>query len=86
MVDRVSLSKLIDYVLRTDKGERTREREISNREDIKVSLSEAARVLEETNVEERDEKRVEEIKQQLEKGEYEVSNEKIKEGLERFFL
>ncbi|WP_461829327.1 flagellar biosynthesis anti-sigma factor FlgM [Aquifex sp.] len=87
MVDRVSLSKLIDYILRTDRrttGERNRTEE---REDIKVSLSRATQILESTKPEEEeDTKKVEEIKEQIRKGEYKVSEEKIKEGLERFFL
>ena len=86
MVDRVSLSKLIDYILQPNKGERKTDREVKDREDIKVSLSEAVRILENANVEENYKKKVEEIKEQVRKGEYEVSDEKIKEGLERFFL
>ena len=86
MVDRVSLSKLIDYVLQPNKGEQKTDREVKDREDIKVSLSEAARILENANVEENYKKKVEEIKEQVRRGEYEVSDEKIKEGLERFFL
>ena len=86
MVDRVNLSKLIDYILQPNKGERKADREVRDREDIKVSLSEAVRILENANVEENYKKKVEEIKEQIRKGEYEVNEEKIKEGLERFFL
>jgi len=86
MIDKVSLYKLIDAVLEPSKERRETEEKVKDREDIKVSLSEAIRVLESKNGEEHYEKKVEEIKEKVERGEYELSEEKIKEGLKRFFL
>ena len=86
MVDKVNLLKLIDYALQPSKRERKETAENKGREEIRVSLSKAVHILESTNVEESDRKKVERIKEQLERGEYEINEEKIKEGLERFFL
>jgi len=86
MIDKVSLYKLIDAVLEPSKERRETEERVKDREDIKVSFSEAIRVLESKNGEEHYEKKVGEIKEKVERGEYELSEEKIKEGLKRFFL
>lgn len=86
MIDKVSLYKLIDAVLQPSKERKETDEKVKDREDIKVSLSEAIRVLENRNGEEHYEKKVEEIKEKVERGEYELSEEKIKEGLKRFFL
>ena len=86
MIDKVSLYKLIDAVLEPSKERKETEEKVKDREDIKVSFSEAIRVLESKNGEEHYEKKVEEIKEKVERGEYELSEEKIKEGLKRFFL
>jgi len=86
MIDKVSLYKLIDVVLEPSKERRETDEKVKDREDIKVNLSEAIRILENKNGEEHYEKKVEEIKEKVERGEYELSEEKIKEGLKRFFL
>ncbi len=86
MVNRISLSRLIDYVLQPGKQERKENNEMKEREDIKVSLSKPVQILESKNIGKSDKQKIEEIKEQLKNGEYEVNEEKIKEGLERFFL
>ncbi len=86
MVNRVSLTRLIDYILQPGKQERKENNEAKEREDIKVSLSKTVQILESKNIGESDRRKIEEIKEQLRRGEYEVDDEKIKEGLERFFL
>ncbi|NPA32314.1 MAG: flagellar biosynthesis anti-sigma factor FlgM [Aquificae bacterium] len=85
MVDRVSLSKLINLVLQEQRSEERRREEGQIKIRDRVTLSRIAQKLI-TQKPERDEtqKKVEVIKRALEKGEYKVQDEKLLKGLEDF--
>ncbi len=87
MIDKVNLNRLIGQVLETEKRVRKKETgevgEIRGKEDI-VQISDAVRKSLETDYEDITEK-VKKIKEEIAKGTYEVSPEKIVEGFKKFF-
>lgn len=88
MVDRVNLSSLINAILETERknGKKVVEKRNEHFED-KVTLSEIAKeLITEESKKEESEKKVDEIKKSIEKGDYRTEEEKILEGLKKFFL
>ncbi|AAC06641.1 flagellar biosynthesis anti-sigma factor FlgM [Aquifex aeolicus] len=87
MVNRIELSRLIGLLLETEKRKNTEQKESgTNKIEDKVTLSKIAQELSKNDVEEKDlEKKVKELKEKIEKGEYEVSDEKVVKGLIEFF-
>jgi len=87
MVDRVNLSRLINAILETERKNEKKvvEKRNENFED-KVTLSEIAKeLITEESKQEESEKKVDEIKKSIEKGDYKTEDEKILEGLKKFF-
>lgn len=87
MVDRVNLFRLINAILETERRNEKKvvEKRNENLED-KVTLSEMAReLITEESKKEESEKKVDEIKKSIEKGNYKIQEEKILEGFMKFF-
>ena len=87
MVNRIELSRLIGILLETEKRktEKEQEKTLSRPED-KITLSKIAQELSKNDVEEKDyENKVKELKEKIERGEYEVNDEKATKGLIEFF-
>lgn len=87
MVNRIELSRLIGILLETEKRktEKEQEKTLSKPED-KITLSKIAQELSKNDVEEKDyENKVKELKEKIERGEYEVNDEKATKGLIEFF-
>jgi len=86
MIDKVNLNRLIGQALETEKRVRKKEvqevSEVQRQEDV-VEISEEARKALETDFEDLSRK-VQEIKEQIARGEYEVNAEKIVEGFRKF--
>ncbi len=82
MIDRVELQRIIGYVAEL---EERRKREVKEKEDqgVSVELSQRLQKGEVVNYEALS-KKVESIRSQLQKNAYEVSPEKILQGLEKF--
>ncbi len=82
MIERVELQRIINEVL---ERERRKEKvsEDKGGESAKVELSRVAKSRVSVDYEEID-KKVEAIRQKLEKGQYEVSPEKIVQGIEKY--
>lgn len=88
MIDRVNLNRLISQALETDKRIRRKEEVAQtsgadNNRDI-VDISEAARKALEVDYQDLSNK-VKRLKEEISKGTYEVSADKIIEGLKKFF-
>ena len=73
MINRVDLQRLV----------RKKEAQDVQKEGVKVELSQLARSREQTDLSELENK-VSQIKEKLERGEYQVSPEKILKGLSKF--
>lgn len=87
MVDRVNLFRLINAILETERRNEKKvvEKRNENLED-KVTLSEMAKeLITEESKKEESEKKVDEIKKSIEKGNYKIQEEKILEGFMKFF-
>ena len=85
MVEKVNLLKLINTALGTEKKDKEKKVSGESKED-KVILSRIVKELESKPVNTENENKVREIQEKIRKGNYEVSEEKIREGLKRFFL
>jgi len=88
MIDRVNLNRLISQALETDKRIRRKEEVAQtsgtdNNRDI-VDISEAARKALEVDYRDLSNK-VKRLKEEISRGTYEVSADKIIEGLKKFF-
>lgn len=87
MIDRVSLNRLINQVLESDRKVRSKEvsevKEVQREESV-VEISEEARRALEVDLEDLSQK-VQRIKEEIAKGTYEVNAEKIIEGFKKFF-
>lgn len=82
MIDRVELQRIVSEVFEREKAKGKVWEDRTN-EGAKVELSRVAKS--KTSVDYEDvEKKVQAIKQRLEKGQYEVSPEKIVQGLEKY--
>ena len=86
MIDKVNLNRLIGQALETEKRVRKKEvpevSEVQPKEDV-VEISQEARKALEADFEDLSRK-VQEIKEQIARGEYEVNAEKIVEGFRKF--
>jgi len=83
MVNRVDLQKLVDMFLNQERAVRKKGIQDIHKEGVKVDLSQLARSREQTDLSELENK-VSRIREKLERGEYQVSAEKILEGLIKF--
>ncbi len=87
MIDRVSLNRLIDQVLETER--KVRKKEVAEvgevrREESVVEISPEVRKALGSDLEDVS-KKVQRIKEEIAKGVYEVNAEKIIEGFKKFF-
>ncbi|RMH01046.1 MAG: hypothetical protein D6699_07130 [Aquificota bacterium] len=82
MIERVELQRIINEVLEREKR-KEKVSEDKGGESAKVELSRVAKSRVSVDYEEID-KKVEAIRQKLEKGQYEVSPEKIVQGIEKY--
>lgn len=83
MIERIELQKVLGYITEAEERKNKRAEDRKNREEVRVELSRELRNTQGVDYEDLS-KRVEQIKQQLERGAYEVSPEKILKGLEKF--
>ncbi|MCS7171215.1 MAG: flagellar biosynthesis anti-sigma factor FlgM [Aquificaceae bacterium] len=83
MIERIELQKVLGYITEAEERKNKRAEDRKNREEVRVELSRELRNTQGVDYEDLS-KKVEQIKQQLERGAYEVSPEKILKGLEKF--
>ncbi|MDW8032680.1 MAG: hypothetical protein RMH93_03945 [Aquificaceae bacterium] len=85
MIDRVELQRALGYTVELEERKRRQAEERSGEEEVRVELSEGLKGPRHMDYEDLS-KKVEDIRQQLEKGAYEVSPEKVLKGLEKFLF
>ena len=86
MINRVDFQRVFDYGIEAEER-RKRQPEVQiDREDVRVDLSQSQGLRSSRGVDYEDlSRKVETIRRQLESGNYQVSPEKILQGLEKFF-
>ncbi|MEN3028711.1 MAG: flagellar biosynthesis anti-sigma factor FlgM [Aquificaceae bacterium] len=85
MIDRVELQRVLSYSAELEERKRRQTEEKSKEEEVRVELSQGLRGSRQVDYEDLS-KKVEDIRQQLERGTYEVSPEKVLKGLEKFLF
>ncbi|GAB6066164.1 hypothetical protein JCM9492_12560 [Aquifex pyrophilus] len=85
MVDRVSLYRLISFLTEKGKTEEKKQKESEIKEEYKLTLSELAKELSQKEIREYTDKKIERIKELLQKGEYKTNDKAILEALKDFF-
>ncbi|HCO38828.1 MAG: flagellar biosynthesis anti-sigma factor FlgM [Aquificota bacterium] len=85
MIDRVELQRILGYIVEVEEKKKSKVQRREEDEGVKVELSEELKNSQKVDYEDI-EKKVESIKEQLQKGTYEVSPEKILTGLEKYLF
>ncbi|MCS6958140.1 MAG: flagellar biosynthesis anti-sigma factor FlgM [Aquificaceae bacterium] len=83
MIDRVELQRILGYIAEAEERKSKQKEEKKELEAVKVEVSEALKSSESVDYENLN-KKVREIKRQLEENTYQVSPEKILIGLEKY--
>ncbi len=85
MIDRVELQRILGYIVEVEEKKKSKVQRREEDEGVKVELSEELKNSQKVDYEDI-EKKVESVKEQLQKGTYEVSPEKILTGLEKYLF
>lgn len=85
MIDRVELQRILGYIVEPEEKKRAKVQEKRDEEGVRVELSKELKASQNVDYEDI-EKKVESIKEQLQKGTYEVSPEKVLMGLEKYLF
>lgn len=83
MIDRVELQRIIGYITDLEEKKRRHVQEREENQGVSVELSQRILTSQDVNYEDLS-KKVERIRSQLQENAYEVSPEKILQGLEKF--
>ena len=85
MIDRIEVQRILGYLVEAEEKKKAKVQEKRDEEGVKVELSKELKNSQKVDYEDIENK-VESIKEQLQKGTYEVSPEKILTGLEKIPL
>jgi len=85
MIDRIEVQRILGYIVEAEEKKKAKVQEKRDEEGVKVELSKELKNSQKVDYEDI-EKKVESLKEQLQKGTYEVSPEKILTGLEKYLF
>lgn len=85
MIDRVELQRILGYIIGVEEKKKDKVQKKEDEEGVKVELSKELKDFQRVDYEDIN-KKVESIRDQLQKGTYEVSPDKILVGLEKYLL